>query len=357
LDIYHKEWIDLRSDTVTHPTPEMLEAMVSARVGDDVYEDDPTVKELEALGAEMVGKEASLFVPSGTFGNQLAILTHTQRGDEVIVPESNHIVEHEVGAMAVISGVQLRTLRDDRGRVAIEDLERLYREEDIHHPRTGLICMENAHSSGSVVPLENLEEVYQFARSKGVPVHLDGARIFNAACHLRVGAPEIAQYADSVMFCLSKGLCAPVGSLLAGSKEFIKKARKMRKLMGGGMRQVGYLAAAGIVALKVMPQKLEEDHRKAQLLARKLSRVEGIEVFFDRLDINMVFFRIRRESFSDADFLQFLLQRGIKINPPMKGEYRLVTHYWISYPAIEHTASSIAEFMEKAQGGDGTKSL
>jgi len=349
VDSYHEKWIDLRSDTVTHPTPEMLEAMLCAQVGDDVYEDDPTVKELEELGAEMVGKEASLFVPSGTFGNQLAILTHTRRGDEVIIPESNHIVEHEVGAPAVISGVQLRTVDDDRGRVRIEDLERLYREEDIHYPRTGLICMENAHSSGSVVPLENLQEVYQFARSKGVPVHLDGARIFNAACHLKVAASQIARYADSIMFCLSKGLCAPVGSLLAGSREFIKKARKMRKLMGGGMRQVGYLAAAGIVALRTMPQRLEEDHRKAQVLARKLSNLEEIEVFWDRLDINMVFFQVKRSGFPHHDFLQFLLNRGIKINPPMKGEYRLVTHYWVTYPDIEHTASAIAEFMESGK--------
>lgn len=345
-----KEWIDLRSDTVTHPTREMLRAMVNARVGDDVYGDDPTVQELEALGAEMVSKEASLFVPSGTFGNQLAILTHTQRGDEVIIPESNHIVEHEVGALAVISGVQLRTLPDDRGRVSVEALERLYREEDIHHPRTGLICMENAHSSGSVVPLTNMQEVYRFARSKGVPVHLDGARIFNAACHLKVDASQIAQYADSVMFCLSKGLCAPVGSLLAGSEEFIKKARKMRKLMGGGMRQAGYLAAPGIVALRTMTQRLEEDHQKAQILARRLSNIEGIEVFSDRLDINMVFFRIERNNFPHHDFVQFLLDRGIKINPPMRGEYRLVTHYWITHPGLDYTAAAIAEFMESVRG-------
>ncbi|MGC8778467.1 MAG: threonine aldolase family protein [Candidatus Caldatribacteriaceae bacterium] len=346
MDSYQREWIDLRSDTVTHPTPEMLRAMVNARVGDDVYEDDPTVQELEALGAEMVGKESSLFVPSGTFGNQLAILTHTQRGDEVIIPEGNHIVEHEVGAPAVISSVQLRTLQDDRGRVSMEALERLYREEDIHHPRTGLVCMENAHSSGSVVPLENMQAVYQFARLKRVPVHLDGARIFNAACHLKVDASQIAQYADSVMFCLSKGLCAPAGSLLAGSKEFIKKARKMRKLMGGGMRQVGYLAAPGIVALQTMTRRLEEDHQKAQRLAHRLSNIEGITVFFERLDINMVFFRIERSNFPHRDFVTFLLDRGIKINPPMRGEYRLVTHYWVTYPELDYTASTIAEFME-----------
>ena len=317
-------WIDVRSDTVTTPTEEMRKAMYEAEVGDDVYGDDPTVNRLEALAAEMVGKEAALFVPSGTFGNQLALLTHTKRGDEVIVPDSNHIFVHEVGASAVIASVQLRTIESPNGMPSIEKLRASIRGKDIHYPDTGLICMENAHSSGRVLPLEYLESVKKLADEFSIPVHLDGARIFNAAIASKVDVKKIAATADSVMFCLSKGLAAPVGSILAGSKKFIEKARKGRKLMGGGMRQAGILAAAGIVALEKMIDRLEEDHENAKLLAEMLSEIPGLQLMKDQLDINMVYFSL--ETPEPDLVIKEMKRAGIKINPPEGGMYRLVTN-------------------------------
>ena len=254
-------YIDLRSDTVTMPTEEMRKAMAEAEVGDDVYEDDPTVNRLQELAAEMVGKEAALFVPSGTFGNQLCVLTHTRRGDEVILGEDCHIVLHEVGGAAVIAGVQLRTLKSNNGMLDPADVEAAIRPgDDIHYPHTGLICVENAHGLGTAIPVNNLQAIKKIGEEHGIPVHMDGARIFNAAVALGVDAKEIAACADSVQFCLSKGLAAPVGSLVAGTKEFIEIARKNRKLMGGGMRQAGILAAAGIIALEKMTKRLHIDH-------------------------------------------------------------------------------------------------
>lgn len=318
--------IDLRSDTVTMPTQEMRKAMYDAVVGDDVYEDDPTVRELEELGANIIGKEASLFVPSGTFGNQLALFTHCNRGDEVILEEKSHIVEHEVGGSAVIAGVQLRTIRGINGSMLPQDVRKAIREEDIHFPRTSLICMENAHSCGAVLPLSNMKEIYEIARENGIPVHIDGARIFNAAVSLGVDVKEVAQYGDSIMFCLSKGLAAPVGSLLVGRKEFIEKARKRRKLMGGGLRQSGILAAAGIVALTKMVGRLSDDHKNAVFLAEELSKIKGIKVKKDRLDINMVFFEIEEDRVTSDEFVKFLIKNGIKSNGKDGGEYRFVTN-------------------------------
>jgi len=347
INHYHSQWTDLRSDTVTHPTEEMLDAMVKADVGDDVYQDDPTTRQLEELAAKMVGKEAALFVPSGTFGNQLALISHTERGDEVLIPESNHIVMHEVGASAVIAGVQLRCIPDVNGRITIPELQCRYRDGDIHNPRTGLICLENAHSSGKVIPLSDMKEIFDYSRSLGVPIHLDGARIFNAALALKVDATEISQYCDSVMFCLSKGLCAPIGSILAGSKSFIERALKNRKLMGGGLRQSGYLAAAGIISLKKMVQRLAVDHENAHYLATRLREIPGLEILDDRLDINMVFFQIQKKNFDSNALVQFLYKKNIKINPPSAEEFRLVTHYWIDKRKIDWVTMIIKEYMQK----------
>lgn len=323
-------YIDLRSDTVTVPTEEMRNSMAFAIVGDDVYEDDPTVKELECLAAKTLGKEAAIFVPSGTFGNQLSILTHTLRGDEVIVARNCHIVAHETGASAVIAGVQLSYYEDINGNISPEEIEKLIRPEDLHYPRTGLICFENAHMNGAVIPLENMKENYQLAQSYNVPVHLDGARIFNAAASLGVTPSEIAQYADSIMFCLSKGLCSPIGSMLVGSSEFIKKARKNRKIMGGAMRQVGILAAAGLISIEKMSKRLYLDHENAKYLAEKLESFENISVFKDRLDINMIFCKIDISKNKEEEIVSKLLDKGFKINPPENGEWRFVTHYWIN---------------------------
>ena len=227
------KFIDLRSDTVTEQPDFMKEAMFKAEVGDDVYGDDPTVKKLETLAAEIVGMESALFVPSGTFGNQLALFTHCRRGSEVIIADSNHIIAHEVGASSVIAGVQLRAIDAPNGVLNSKEIEKRIRfeEDDIHFPSTSLICIENAHSSGNVLTIENMKDIYNVAKKYNLPIHLDGARLFNASAALNVDVKEITKYCDSVMFCLSKGLCAPVGSILAGSKDFINKARKKRKLL------------------------------------------------------------------------------------------------------------------------------
>ncbi len=322
------KWIDLRSDTVTLPGEEMRAAMANAEVGDDVYGDDPTVNRLEEIAAEVLGKESAIFVPSGTFGNQLSILTHTLRGDEVIIPASNHIIVHEAGASAVIAGVQMRTLDCDDGMPSVDRILKAIRGEDLHYPRTGLICLENAHSSGRVLPMEYMKEVYSLARERAVPVHLDGARIFNAAVSLGIDAGEIASKADSVMFCLSKGLGAPIGSMLVGTKDFISRARKGRKIMGGAMRQAGIIAAAGIMAIEKMIDRLGEDHENARYLAKKLEEIKGIEIMRDRLDINMVFFKL--DQGRPEAIVGELYREGIKINPPEGDEWRLVTNLDVS---------------------------
>lgn len=339
------KFIDLRSDTVTMPTAEMREAMANALVGDDVYQDDPTVNKLEEMAAEMVGMEAALFVPSGTFGNQLALFTHAKRGQEVIIGKNNHIVVHEVGASAVIAGVQLRTVDTDNGKMDPHVVEKSIRVDDIHEPETGLICVENAHSVGTVMSIDNLKAIKQVGEKHKIPVHMDGARIFNAATSLGVDVKEIANCADSVMFCLSKGLAAPVGSILAGEKNFIEKARKKRKLMGGGMRQVGILAAAGIIALEKMALRLKEDHENAKYLADELSKISGINVIFGRLDIDMVFFEMREEIISSKNFVDKLFEKNIKINGIENGEYRFVTHVGVTRSDIDYVIKCIKDII------------
>ena len=330
--------IDIRSDTVTQPTPAMRKAMADAQVGDDVYGDDPTVNRLEALGAQMLGKEAALFVPSGTFGNQLALFTWCPRGTEVILGEGCHIIAHEAGASSIIAGVQTRCVPDPGGILDPGDIARRLRRQDLHSPATSLICMENAHSCGRAVPLENMDAVRDIAAGWKLPLHLDGARIFNAAAALGCSAGEIASRADSVMVCLSKGLCAPVGSLLAGPKGFVETARLKRKIMGGGMRQSGILAAASIVALEEHPRLLAEDHRRAKKLAQGLCEIEGITVDPDPgPDINMVFFAHPTAEHSRAAdrVVDHFRDHGILINPPEHGMFRFVTHYWIGPDEIE----------------------
>ncbi|MBU5674872.1 low-specificity L-threonine aldolase [Alkaliphilus sp. MSJ-5] len=341
------KFIDLRSDTVTMPTDKMREEMFKAVVGDDVYGDDPTIVELEEYAAKLVGKEAALFVPSGTFGNQLALLTHCKRGDEVILGDDCHIVAHEVGGASVIAGVQLRTLQSNKGILNPEEIKSKIREEDIHYPETGLICIENAHSNGRVIPLENMKKIYKIGQKYNIPVHLDGARIFNAATHLGVDVKEVTKNCDSVMFCLSKGLCAPVGSILAGTKEFIDKARKGRKLMGGGLRQAGFLGAAGLISLKEMTKRLEEDHENALLLGEKLSKIPGIEVNFEDIHINMVFFNIKNTGYNIENLVDILYSKGIKINPPENGVMRFVTHYWITKEKISYVVNTLEELLSK----------
>lgn len=336
--------IDLRSDTVTLPTDKMRQAMSEAEVGDDVLEGDPTTKKLESMAAEIAGKEAALFVPSGTMGNQICIYTHTRRGDEIIVDESAHIVGHEVGAAAIISGVQVRTVKSCKGYIDAGDVDAIVRKEyNVHYPDTGLICMENARSDGGVVTLDKMAEVYGVAKKYNIPVHLDGARLFNAALYLGVDASEITKYTDSVMFCLSKGLCAPVGSIIAGSREFIHNAEKSRKLMGGGMRQSGVLAAAGIIALSEMKNRLVDDHENAKLLAEELSKIPGIDVKMDRVKINMVFMDVSDTGVKDEIIVSRMHDRGIKILPSEDGVMRFVTNKDVSKEDVYYTIKCMEE--------------
>ena len=331
------EKIDLRSDTVTKPTEDMREATYRAEVGDDVYGEDPTVNELEAFSAELVGKESALFVPSGTFGNQLALFTHCRRGNEVVLTEQSHIVQHEAGA-AVIAGAQLRTFIPRGAYPVWDDIEAHLRpRQDIHWPRTDLIALENALGSGEVMPLEVMKNIILRSHSLDVPVHLDGARLFNAAHYLGAEARRIVELTDSVMFCLSKGLCAPVGSMLAGSDEFIQKARKKRKIMGGGMRQAGVIAAAGLVAIKYMRQRLPEDRIKAEEIARVFDKLEIFEVQPAPVKINMFFLRYRDPGNGDREqrLVEELLRGGVRINPPDDGWIRIVTHHDVSSKAVQ----------------------
>ena len=337
-------YIDLRSDTVTHPTQRMRDEMYKAQVGDDVYGDDITMSELESYAAQISGKEAGLFVPSGTFGNQLAILTHTSRGDEVILGDDSHIIQHEVGAAGVICGVQFRTIESDNGILDPVKIKSKIRDvEDIHYPKTGLICLENAHCNGKVIPQDIMKATYDLAREHSIPVHLDGARIFNAASYLGLEAKEIMKYSDTTMFCLSKGLAAPIGSMLVGDANFIDKARKNRKLMGGGLRQAGFLAAAGLVALKEMIPNLKVDHEKALYMAKKLEEIEGVEVSsIEDVHINLVFFRINTKK-DGMD--KFMLENGIKINDHEAEVYRVVTHHGISIDDIDKYVECLAKFL------------
>ncbi len=334
--------IDFRSDTVTKPTKAMREAMANAVVGDDVYGDDPTINELERLGASMTGFEASLFVPSGTMGNQLGIYTHTNRGDEIIVGKSAHIKNYEVGAAAVISGVSYHLIEEDNGMLPLKEIIKGIRGDDIHHPDTSLICLENAHGSGVVLPLDYMKQVYKIAQDNDLKVHLDGARLFNAAVSLGVDVKEITKYVDSVTFCLSKGLASPIGSLLCGSTKFIRKARRGRKLLGGGMRQVGILGACGLISLQDMTKRLYIDHENAKYLADKLSQIEGFDVDYDHLEINMVFVSSQYDFEKMADYLK---EKDIIIGGYKGNEIRIAIHNDISLEDIDLLVKEINNYV------------
>lgn len=320
--------IDLRSDTVTVPTDEMRRAMAAAEVGDDVYGEDPTVNRLEELAAAKVGKEAALFVPSGTMGNQVAVMTHTQRGDEVILEADAHIFYYEVGGLAVLAGVQARTIQGHRGAMDPAAVEAAIRGENIHYPRTALVCLENTHNraGGTVLPQENIDAVCAVAHRHGVAVHMDGARLFNAAVASGVPAARIVRDVDSVQFCLSKGLGAPVGSLIAGSRAYIARARKNRKLLGGGMRQAGILAAAGIIALTKMVDRLAEDHANARLLAEGINNIPGLRVDMETVQTNIVTVFIDRPNLSGEQLAARLSEAGVKCGASGPDRIRLVAH-------------------------------
>lgn len=342
-------FIDLRSDTVTWPTAAMRQAMSTAAVGDDVYGDDPTVNALEQMAATLLGKEAALFAASGTMANQLALMAQVRPGDEIILTDRCHIVCHEAGAAAILSGAQLRCLPVKGGLMDLSSIEAAIRKtpEDIHSPRTALICLENADSDGYILPLDYMRQVREIAGKYGIPVHLDGARLFNAAVALSEDPAEIASFVDTVQICLSKGLCAPIGSLLVGSKEIIELARRKRKILGGGMRQAGILAAAGIIALRDMRLRLEEDHANARWLAEQLA---GYSSWFNLLDqprINMVFLRLTDYPFRGKKLCAELQKAGILINEPEDDILRLVTHYWIDRSDLKNFLKVLEQLAAK----------
>ena len=336
-------YIDLRSDTVTMPTDEMRGAMAQAVVGDDVYDDDPTIHRLEQMAAEMTGKEAALFCPSGTMANQLAVMVYTKRGDEIILGKNSHIIAHEVGAAAVLSGVGYRIVDNADDTITGADVEANVRVPDIHHPDTAMVCVENALANGTVVGIDKMKEVYDAAKKHGLPVYMDGARLFNAAEYLGVEAKEVADYCDALMFCISKGLCAPVGSLLCGDAGFIGKAKRYRKLLGGGMRQAGILAAAGIISLEKMTKRLGVDHDNARYLAEQLVKIPEISLDLDKVHINLVFFSINKPGLDDDAFVKGMLERGVKINGVEGGLYRFVTHNGIGREDLDAAVSALRE--------------
>ena len=341
------KWIDIRSDTVTQPTLSMRKAMMEAEVDDDVYGDDPTINRLEAMAADLVGKEAAMFVPSGTMGNQVSIMTHTTPGDEIITTPYAHIVHYECGAPARLSHVMCAMADNPDQTVHPEDVERLIRPKgDPHFPPTSLVCLENALCNGDVVPLAMMKATSDKAHELGLKVHLDGARLFNAALALGVDAKEIAACADSVMFCVSKGLCAPVGSLVCGTKEFIHRARANRKLLGGGMRQAGVLAACGIVALEEMLPRLHEDHENARYMAEQINTIPGLHADLDRVKINMVFWKTEVPGFDSDEFVEFMRREGIKVYGVLVDEYRFVTHNGIGRREIDLIVELLRRYCE-----------
>ncbi len=331
--------IDLRSDTVTLPTPAMRQAMAQAELGDDVYGEDPTVNRLEALAAARLGKEAALFVPSGTMANLICLLTHCARGEEVIMGHVAHTFLFEAGGSAAVGGIHPHTVPNQPdGTMALDELEGAIRDPDNdHHPCTRLICLENTHNrcSGAVLDPSYMAEVQAIAKRHGLGVHLDGARLFNAAVALGLPAADIACYADSVSFCLSKGLSAPVGSLVCGTGEFISRARRQRKLLGGGMRQAGVLAAAGIVALETMVDRLSEDHSNARRLAEGLARLPGIVLDPGHIQTNIVIFDLAPGAPAAAELTSTLAQRAVKMGAVSARRVRAVTHYGIEGDDIE----------------------
>ena len=339
------DYVDLRSDTVTKPTPEMREAMAEAEVGDDVFGDDPTVNKLEAMAAEKLGKEAAIFVPSGTMGNLLALLVHCQRGDEVICGNQSHIYLNEAGGMSALGGIHPNPIQNQKdGTLAIEDIVDWIRDaEDVHQPKTRLICIENTQNVCGGIPLseEYTHRVAEVARKNNLALHIDGARIFNAAVAQNVDVKELVAPADSVMFCLSKGLASPIGSMLVGTKQFISRGRHLRKMLGGGMRQVGVIAAAGIISLEKMTTRLADDHMRAKKLADGLRQVGGIVLDENSPYTNMIFFNLAKDvTLTPQQIGDKLMEQGVQVDAYSR-RFRLVTHYWIDDDAVE---KSIAAF-------------
>jgi threonine aldolase len=341
--------IDLRSDTVTQPTPAMRAAMAAAVVGDDVFGDDPTVIRLQEMAAVMTGQQAALFVASGTMANLVAVLTHCPRGAEAILGNKSHMFLNEVGGLAAVAGVQACTVPNQAdGSLSLDDIAANIRDEDVHHPRTRLVCLENTQNVCGGLPLTTsyVRQVAALAHGRGLKLHMDGARLFNAAVAQGVSAAELAGPADTVMFCLSKGLSAPIGSVLCGPSDFIDEARRNRKMVGGGMRQVGVLAAAGIVALETMIERLEDDHANARLLAHGLAGIPQVELDTPEPATNMVYLRLGPQApCGPLELARRALPHGIVLDLDPSPRMRMVTHYWVSAADVRKAVSVVREVL------------
>lgn len=340
--------VDLRSDTITQPTANMRRAMAEAPVGDDVFREDPTINRLEELSAERLGKEAALFVASGTMGNLVSQLTHCGRGDEIILGDESHIFFNEQGGSAALGGIHHRTIPNQPdGSLKLNDIETAIRPDNIHFPRTRLIALENTHNrcNGGFLDAGYMRAVGDIARRHGLKIHVDGARIFNAAVAQEVAASTLAADADSVQFCLSKGLAAPVGSLVCGKTDFIAEARRVRKVIGGGMRQAGILAAAGIVALDEMVDRLADDHANARKLAEGLSAIDGLLVDLEHIKSNIVFFTITRADLTPQELTGRLKAEGVLVGPKAPDQIRAVTHYQVSSDDIDFALNIFARVL------------
>jgi len=341
--------IDLRSDTVTRPTPEMRKAMFEAAVGDDVLGEDPTANALQEKAAALLGKEAALFVASGTMGNQLSIKAHTQPGDDVIIEAGGHAMNFEGGSSAVLSSVQFTTIPGTRGVFDADQVEAAIRVEDVHYPVSRLVIIENTHNrgGGTVFPLKNILRIREVATRKGLRMHMDGARLWNASVACGISPREYAAPFDSVSVCLSKGLGCPVGSLVAGSKDFIKRVHRFRKLVGGGMRQIGFLAAAGIYALDHHIDRLEEDHRKAKNLALGLAGIKNLILHPEEVETNILFFDVSPAERTAHEVAAALLEKGVRVHPTAKTRIRCVAHLDVSFADIDRAAEIIEGVMKR----------
>lgn len=341
--------VDLRSDTVTQPTPAMREAMAKAEVGDDVYGEDPTINKLQEMAAAILGKEAGLFVPSGTMGNLTSILANCNRGDEIILGNLAHTFLYEAGGIAALGGVHPHTVPNQPdGRLNLEDIRNAIRSDDPHHPITRLVTLENTHNrcGGATLSVAYTQAVGELAHQQGLVLHLDGARIFNAAAAQDVDVKDLVAPADSVTFCLSKGLCAPVGSVICGTKEFIARTHRVRKQLGGGMRQAGILAAAGIVALEEIVPLLKNDHQRAINLASELAGIPGISLIQEKPASNMVYLSLDESVPMDArEVARRLKDAGVLVGVVGPRQFRLVTHYWINDQAVDTTIRTFEEIL------------
>jgi len=344
-----KPHIDLRSDTVTKPSPGMREAIYKAEVGDDVFGDDPTVIRLENIVADLLGKPKALFVPSGTMANQLCLRSQTESGDEVLLEKDSHIFNYEVGSASALSGLQLHPLVGTKGVITVEQIEEVIRPDNIHIPKTALICLENTHNraGGTVFPLDEIEKIYELAKRNNIKIHLDGARLWNAVIATGIPLHKWSKYFDSVSVCLSKGLGAPIGSVIAGGEDFIKKARRNRKMYGGGMRQVGIIAAAGIYAIENNFNRMIEDHRNARLLAEKLSQIKGMQIDLQSVQTNIVVINIEKSKKDVSQVIEQLKNKGVLVVAFGKNKIRAVTHLDVDRNDILEAVEKFTEVFGK----------